>query len=243
MLGILSGIMVIGNLGSFLIRSTSYRAGVVSRSRSSVGVGVGFGFGFIVGLVLVVVGYVGLLLGKVIRSAISRQREFLADASAVQFTRNSDGIAQALNKIRHASYGSFVNNALAGEMSHFFFGDVSLSSSVRGFASNWLATHPPIEERILRISSHFDLKSVPASIDNVVLKRPKNNSNVNSIDYVSGLVGADVTDRLLVNTNPALTENAAYKVTNNSSVTLAQTKNQTASIEFVVNSIGSLNSG
>ena len=61
---------------------------------------------FLFGVAMMVIGYIGVFFGKLIKSAVSRQREFLADASAVQFTRNPDGIAGALKKILGLSLGS-----------------------------------------------------------------------------------------------------------------------------------------
>jgi Zn-dependent protease with chaperone function len=95
-----------------------------------------------VGACLWLAGSAGAFFGKLIRAAVSRQREFLADASAVQFTRNPDALAGALAKI--ARRGSALSSSLAPEVSHFFFAN--------GLASRWLSTHPPIEERIRRVS-------------------------------------------------------------------------------------------
>jgi hypothetical protein len=92
------------------------------------------------GLVFFVLGIVGYFFGRIIQAAVSRQREFLADASAVQYTRNPDGIASALEKI--AAVGSAMHAPAAPEFSHFFF--ASGLDSV-------FATHPPLAERIRRI--------------------------------------------------------------------------------------------
>ena len=88
-------------------------------------------------------GYLGVLLGKLIKAAVSRQREFLADASSVQFTRNPGGIAGALKKIGGLADGSRISDAHAEEASHMFFGD-----ALAGSFFNMLATHPPLAERI-----------------------------------------------------------------------------------------------
>jgi Zn-dependent protease with chaperone function len=90
------------------------------------------------------IGSIGVLCASVIKSAVSRQREYLADASAVQFTRNPRGIAGALRKILDA--GSQIHNFRAGEVSHLFF-----ASGVRHHFLRLLATHPPLRERIARI--------------------------------------------------------------------------------------------
>jgi Zn-dependent protease with chaperone function len=104
----------------------------------------GNAFGFF-GLALIVLGGSGLFFGRLMQSAISRQREYLADASAVQFTRNPQGIASALEKL--AGTGSKVNAAYAQASSHMFFGNV-LS---RWWSNDWFATHPPIGQRIMRV--------------------------------------------------------------------------------------------
>jgi len=105
------------------------------------------------GLVLLVLGGVGYLFGQLIQAAISRQREFLADASAVQFTRNPDGLSGALQKIGAAHEGSKIENEHAAEASHMFFGNAMKSSLFNAFA-----THPPLEERIKAIDPNWDGK-------------------------------------------------------------------------------------
>jgi hypothetical protein len=86
-----------------------------------------------------------------IKAAISRQREFLADASAVQFTRNDQGISGALKKIGGHASGSSLKAKASNQMSHMMFGQSSLS----GF-TGLFATHPPLEERIRRIEPSWD---------------------------------------------------------------------------------------
>ncbi|MBL6764693.1 MAG: M48 family metallopeptidase [Verrucomicrobiae bacterium] len=102
----------------------------------------------IIGLALMVVGGIGMLFAKLIKAAVSRQREFLADASAVQFTRNPDGISGALKKI--GGLYSKLDSPKAEEASHLFFGNGLGSSFMQAFA-----THPPLEERIRRIDPKF----------------------------------------------------------------------------------------
>lgn len=97
------------------------------------------------GFLIFIIGWVGLLCAKIIQAAVSRQREFLADASAVQFTRNSDGIVGALQKIERAAEGSTIHHLYAFETSHLFFGDIDSKTDAL------LATHPSIPERIARI--------------------------------------------------------------------------------------------
>jgi Zn-dependent protease with chaperone function len=97
------------------------------------------------GFLLKIIGLSGFLSGRLIQSAISRQREFLADASAVQFTRNPDGIANALERIGRES--SLVHSPYAETSSHMFF---SPALDLNWF-SNWFATHPPIADRLKTI--------------------------------------------------------------------------------------------
>lgn len=139
----LNGVLLIGLVGYILLRSAPFRRGN-SRDNSV----------FImlaIGLVLVVVGFAGTFFGNLIKSAVSRQREFLADASSVQFTRNPDGIANALKKIGGYQAGSQVQAANASEYSHMFF-----SRAVGGAFSTFMATHPPLEQRIRRIQQDWD---------------------------------------------------------------------------------------
>lgn len=105
----------------------------------------------LLGLVLILLGWVGFFFGRLIQAAVSRQREFLADASAVQFTRNPSGLAGALKKIGGLSYGSKLSNAQAGEASHMFFGN-GMGGSFLGL----METHPPLAERIQALEPDFD---------------------------------------------------------------------------------------
>ncbi|HSY43287.1 MAG TPA: M48 family metallopeptidase, partial [Candidatus Acidoferrum sp.] len=106
----------------------------------------------IVGLILVIVGYIGVFFGRLIQAAVSRQREFLADASSVQFTRNPAGITGALKKIGGlGTMGSRLDHAHAEEMSHMFFGN-GVSEPFIGL----LETHPPLADRIRIFEPTFD---------------------------------------------------------------------------------------
>jgi Zn-dependent protease with chaperone function len=139
LMGVLYGILVIGMIGYFLLRS-SFWAGAASRRNSkdnSAMAMAAIGFG------LVIVGFLGTFFGNLIKASVSRQREFLADASAVQFTRNPDGIAGALKKIGGFEAGSHIESPAAPESSHLFFGQ-ALSSGLNSL----FATHPPLAERI-----------------------------------------------------------------------------------------------
>ena len=104
-----------------------------------------------VGLALLIIGWLGVFFGRLIQAGVSRQREFLADASAVQFTRNPLGLAGALKKIGGWSSGSRVNSPHADEACHLFFGG-GRGSSLFGF----MDTHPPLEARIKALDPEFN---------------------------------------------------------------------------------------
>ncbi|MBJ7344501.1 MAG: M48 family metallopeptidase, partial [Gemmataceae bacterium] len=141
LMGILYGIFFLSILGEILIRSISYSSGNSSNEKKNDGKGAIF----VIGLVLFILGWVGWFFGRLIQAAVSRQREFLADASAVQFTRNPEGISGALRKIAGWNQGSIIKNPNVTEASHLFFGN-----GISGFSALF-ATHPPLEERVKRI--------------------------------------------------------------------------------------------
>ena len=105
----------------------------------------------LLGLALIVIGFVGVFFGRLIQAAVSRQREFLADAASVQFTRNPDGLAGALKKIGGLALGSKLGAPHAQEASHMFFANGLLVA-----LSGVMATHPPLEERIRALDPAFD---------------------------------------------------------------------------------------
>jgi hypothetical protein len=144
LMGIVFGLLVIGLTGRFLIE-VCFRSSRRSSGSKKGGVPLPL---LAIGVALFVIGYVGVLCGRLIKAAISRQREFLADASAVEFTRNPDGIAGALRKIAADAGGARLHAPRAEEASHMFFGNALRPS----FISALFATHPPLEERIARIT-------------------------------------------------------------------------------------------
>ena len=106
----------------------------------------------VVGIVLIIIGFIGVFFGRLIQAAVSRQREFLADASSVQFTRNPGGITGALKKIGGLGVmGSHLSHAHAEEISHMFFGN-GVSEPFIGL----LETHPPLQDRIRVFDPSFD---------------------------------------------------------------------------------------
>ena len=147
LIGLLFGILLLAITGQILIRSTFF-----SRSRrrdsKSGGIVIVIALG---GLALILIGYIGVFFGRLIQSAVSRQREFLADASAVQFTRNPGGLAGALKRIGAHAPGSVLQNKHATEASHLFFAN----GLQRSFMSLF-ATHPPLRERIRLLDPSFN---------------------------------------------------------------------------------------
>ena len=152
LIGILHGILLLALIGYVLLRSAAFSGGHSRRRRSSKDGGSALAI-IAIGAALVVIGYIGVFFGRLIKSAVSRQREFLADASAVQFTRNPEGIGGALKKIGGLSIGSRIEDGHAEEASHLFFGN-ALGRPLFGL----LATHPPLPVRIQRIDPGFDGK-------------------------------------------------------------------------------------
>ncbi|PTQ89850.1 M48 family metalloprotease [Agitococcus lubricus] len=136
MVSLLAGLSAVGQMGEFLMcpPTTSHRQQRTYTPFWPLGWG------------LWLVGYVGLLLGRLIKAAISRERENLADASSVQFTRQPDALAGALYKI--GQFGSYLHTWHAEQVSHMCF-----ANSVK--ISQWLASHPPLEQRINTIAPSF----------------------------------------------------------------------------------------
>ena len=173
LMGIIFGILCLTVIGRILIYS---RGG---RDRNPL---------MLVGLALIVIGAIGVLFGRLIQAALSRQREFLADASAVQFTRNPDGLSGALQKIGGA--GSKVESAHAGEASHMFFGN-GLGKSFLGS----LATHPPLEQRIRTIDPSWNgkYKKISAKTKSP-RKSTKPTSSRSPFPTIPGMSGASAGD-------------------------------------------------
>lgn len=160
LIAILFGILCIGLLGR-LILEIGTRHSITSRGRSNSiftassnnkkegGIPL-----FFIGLGFMVLGYSGVFFGKLIQSAVSRQREFLADASAVQFTRDPSAVADALKVIGYGGVGSAIGHSRREEFSHAFFGNAI--NYHFNFRPGFLSTHPKLEERIRRIDKRWN---------------------------------------------------------------------------------------
>jgi Zn-dependent protease with chaperone function len=143
MMGVLFGIMVIGLIGRIVLRGTYHGHAIPGRrNRGSGGI-------LAIGLGLMILGWIGVFLARLIKAAISRRRESLADASAVQFTRQTEGLAGALKKIGGYADKSYIRAVDPEEVSHmlFSFGTPRLVSL--------FATHPPLTERIRALDPAF----------------------------------------------------------------------------------------
>lgn len=143
LIGLLGGIFAIGQLGAFVLRSLQFSSSSRSSSSSSSNSkGNGIFIILILGIGLFVIGYIGLFFGRLIKAGISRQRESLADACSVQYTRNPQGLINALTAIGTQT-GSKLTSSYAEDINHMCFGP-----SLNMWLSSLLASHPPIEERI-----------------------------------------------------------------------------------------------
>ena len=140
-IGLLHGMFLVALIGRILTRGSM-------RSGKKEGGGVAF-----LGLGLLAIGSIGVFFGRMIQSSISRQRELLADASAVQFTRDTDGLVGALKKIGGAAPRSYLGTPKADEASHIFFSDAI--RRMRMFAGLF-RTHPPLGERIRKLEPMWD---------------------------------------------------------------------------------------
>ena len=141
LLALLHGILFVGLVGQGLLRGGASRGVRRGRGAGSGGLPI-----LVLGLGMLVIGYAGTFFGKLIKAAVSRQREYLADAASVQFTRNPQGIAGALKKIGGLDAGSGMPGMAASEASHLFFGAVT-----RAWLGGLTATHPPLDRRIRAI--------------------------------------------------------------------------------------------
>jgi Zn-dependent protease with chaperone function len=147
LLGVIAGVVLIGSAGGFLMRvgsGGSYQDNYRYDSRGDVRGEMRVLF-ICLGITLWLVGAIGVVAGRLIKAGVSREREFLADASAVQFTRNPDGIGGALYKI--SERGSAIVGRHAEEVSHMCIGPPV--GQLLEFP--WMRTHPPIEERMERV--------------------------------------------------------------------------------------------
>lgn len=183
LMGILNGILVIGLIGYFVLRSFAFGGRVRSRDRNGGGVMIAI---LAVGAGLAVVGFMGTLCGNLIKAAVSRQREYLADASAVQFTRDPASIGGALKRIGGFVNGSAIADPHAAEASHMFFAK-GLTSGL----TSMFATHPALEDRIRRIEPGWDGTYPPPRVIEAEVSAP-NRGVPEGIDIAEVIVGGAI---------------------------------------------------
>lgn len=173
LIGVLHGILLIGIIGQYILRSIRFK-GSGNKKGNAGGI-------IFLGLGLVIIGYTGTFFGKWIKAVVSRQREYLADASAVQFTRNKDTIAGALKKIGGINEGSLITHPSADEYSHAYF-----AAGVSSFLETIFSTHPSLDDRIRQID--------PAWNGDYILPRPHKSEPVSdankTVDPVKNFVVA-----------------------------------------------------
>ena len=165
LIGLLFGILVLALIGRKILENGRFR-------------GKGVAGVMVAALALMLIGYIGLFFGRLIKAGVSRQREYLADASAVQFTRQTRGIAGALKKLGGLGVGSKLATSDAEEVSHMLFGDGIGYSSL-------LATHPPLIKRIQALEPGFKDAALAELSARWQLKPPVGMDE----DFALGLVG------------------------------------------------------
>lgn len=139
LMALLYGILIVALAGRFILRGAA-------KARGELGP---FVFAVVVGGALAAVGYAGLLCARLIKAAVSRSREYLADAAAVQFTRNPGGIAGALKKLAVSPLRAAIPNPAFEEVSHMLIADR------QSWRQSWFASHPPLLDRIRRLEPQF----------------------------------------------------------------------------------------
>ncbi len=142
LMGVIFGIMVLAIIGRKFLHANRYRRSSKDNNMGAI---------IAIGLTLAAIGYIGLFFARWIKSALSRQREYLADASAVQFTRDPNGIGGALKKIAAYNHQSYLQ-VDSEEVSHMLFAS--------GLKSFFFATHPPLKQRISRIEKDFKANEI-----------------------------------------------------------------------------------
>ena len=158
LMGVLFGILVLGMMGRMIVRG-GYHGRLVSSRRSK-----GAPVVLLIGLGVAILGWIGVFFARLIKAGVSRQREYLADASAVQFTRQTDGIANALKKIGGYKEASYLRETDPEEISHMLFGSGARFTGL-------FATHPPLTDRIRAIDPSFRESDYPEVVPQSVRER------------------------------------------------------------------------
>ena len=177
LIGLIFGIMALSIMGRMLMFTSGGRSSGRNDSRGAL---------MLLGLGVFVLGLVGAFFGRLIIAAVSRQREYLADASAVQFTRNPDGIGGALKKIGGLAEGSRIESPQAAEAGHMFFANAFAGVGFAGL----LATHPPLVQRIRRLDPQFNgqfPEAQPVGVDREELEGPRRSPPFAGMPRLPGL--------------------------------------------------------
>jgi hypothetical protein len=163
LIGMSFGILVLSLAGRWLMRSSRFAAAGRRRDRNGAA-----SVALLLGLALTIIGGIGVLLSRLIKAGVSRERERLADASAVQFTREPEGLAGALKKI--GGHTARIVGADTEEVAHMLF------EPGRSAFSSWFATHPPLLERIRTLEPNFDPRDLPAAGSALPETRPRSDA-------------------------------------------------------------------
>jgi Zn-dependent protease with chaperone function len=154
LMGIVHGILILAIIGRQLLRPRVRDARAMTLLVAS-------------GIMLLAVGTLGAFMGRLIKFAITRQREFLADAYAVQFTRNPGAMVKVLMRIKAAPTGAYIRSPQAEAVSHMFFAE-GLSAGLTGL----FATHPPVETRIRRIDPTLNAAAIERISESIQASTP-----------------------------------------------------------------------
>lgn len=155
-IGTIAGLTALAAMGYFLVRIGLSSTSNSERKNNLMPLALA-----LAGLLLVVLGWIGILFGRIIQAAVSREREFLADASSVQFTRNPKGLSTALQKVAKLSEQPRTTSVADMEAQHLFF------NSSGGFLKFLFSTHPPLAERVKRIDPEFQ-GEIPVPLEGAV---------------------------------------------------------------------------
>ncbi len=218
LIGVLHGVLLIGMIGYYLLRGMRH---IRHRGRDTGGATLAI---LVLAFGLMAVGFVGTTIGQLIKAMVSRQREYLADASAVRYTRNRNGIAGALKKIGGLSSGGLLGSPAAAEYSHAYFAEGASS-----FFTALLSTHPPLEKRIRKIDPGWDgrfVRPVPEPPRKPVPEMaPAGKMQQQKLDATAGVVEAMLAIELMGRPQEAHIEHAHTLIDQLPEVLRAEAKN------------------
>lgn len=214
LIALLHGIAFVGHMGHHLLGLTSIGASarITKLNAYSTTLLTAAGFG------LILIGGLGSFLGSLIRAAVVQQREYLADAAAVQFTRNPHGISEALKIIGGFHEGSEIFNIHAIETSHLFFTNALLRPTLL------TSTHPPIAERIRRIEPNWDGRYIGSSSQRQQIAQ--------TLNHVSQQTKNDAKNRAKDNTKDSAKNNSKNNAKRHSNLV-----DRTADLDFMAAAI------